>query len=1019
MCISLVLFGHSLMAQTKTIGGTVTDTNGMPLPGANIVVQQTGNGAQTDFDGNYTISVEKGQTLVFSYVGFTDVKRVVKDDDLINITMEEDFESLEDVVITAFGRKMTKNESTASVSTVSGDDVEKTPYADAMEGLKGKIAGVSINSNSGVPGSMPTIRIRGVSSLNADTQPLYVIDGVPVNSEDMSNDPGESTSMSPLALIDPADIESMSILKDASAVAPYGADGANGVILITTKSGKNREKTSYSLSYSLGIINPAMAGFKVLNAEQRADAILQGAWNSYGASPTGLGLFDSKDQAEDFVINELGRSDYQQWLDRGRPNANWKELVRHKDAISHQVNFSMVKGSGGSNMYTSIGYNKTEGTIIGSSFERMNGSLKYDTQLNDKMNLNLSTRVSNAVQNGIMEYGSQFDNPILSSYFLNPWKIPYKEDGSINFDDFNTQLVNPIYTQEHNMLRSAALRGMFNGSFDYEIVKDLTFKTVLGADFMRNSYKRYLSPVHGPGVDPHGRAFESRREFFSYTSQNSLDYNFTLSDQHHFNVTALQEYSRFEFSGLRGSGENFPSDENLKNLSASTKSQTANSNFSNRMNMRWVGMVNYNFDYKYLINASYSYQGDSRFTKHYGSFYSIGLGWNVQEEDFLKDVDFVDDMRIRAGYGETGNAGIRMNSFQELVNIDKYNEQPARTLSNYGSNITWEKSKRADVGLQFELFKRRLSGGFSYYHNQTADMLFNVPLPPSATYLRGSVLQNVGSMLNTGIEVELGVEIVKTEDVKWNFGFNVGTVKNKLTDIPEESETIADEYAIAKGHELKEWYLRDWAGVDPDNGLPLWYVDKTQGDETTSDYSKAKRRFQGSGFIPKYTGSFNTSVNVKQFSLSAELFFSGGNKFYEGYTYRRYLEDMGSFALGTFNTNLSNYEGAWQEPGDQATAPRFDFTDGRVANYKEHSTRFLHDGEFVRLRSVAVGYTVDKDFVQKMGLEALTLAVRGTNLWTWLKDDTLDLDPEPARDGIINMVSPPVKTITLNVNLKF
>ncbi len=1016
--LMMVLLAQIGFAQQKTVTGTVSDDGGIPLLGVTIIVKGSSTGTSTDFDGNYSITVDEGETLLFSYVGYNDVEKVVGSENEINVTLVEDAETLEEVVVTAFGRTMTRNESTSSVVTVTAEEISKSPFVDAQQALQGKVSGLVVNTTSGVPGAAPEIRIRGMNSINASNAPLYVVDGVPVNSGNVA-DNEDITSIDLMAMIGTSNIESISVLKDAAAVAPYGADGANGVILITTKSGLSGD-AKYSLNFSTGVINHAKSSLKMVNAEQRYEAIREAAWNTWGSGQFGSGAISSRDGIDDFFLDQLGVDDIEVWKQNGRPDINWNDEVTNKDAITTGVDFSVTQGNERSKFYASLGYNKTEGTALGSGFNRWNGSIKYDTDLNDKLNLNISANVSNVEQNAVLEEAAYFSNPNLAKYFLSPWANPYNDDGSYNigssFSAYSGGLHNVLYTTKENITNNDITRAIQNTTLSYDILDNLSFRTTLGLDYTIRYFKEYRNPFHGDGEDENGTDYENSLRMYSYTSQNALDYNFTLNDDHNFRITAVQEFSKYKDNYLWGYGENFPNGF-MNNMSASAANWEASSSFNDQMKMRYVGLVNYNFAERYLVDASYSYQGDSRFSNKFDSFYSIGLGWNLHEEDFLIDNDVINTLRLKAGYGITGNAGIGRNRYQQLVGYNAYRDQPAAILQGYGTEAEWEKSQRFDVGLNFGLFHNRLVGALGFYSNKTTDMLFDVPLPLSATYIGGSVLRNAGEMTNRGIEFEIAGDIIQTPDFNWNAGINFSTLANKVTSMPENSETITSTYVVQKGHKVYEWYMKEWAGINPDNGLPLWYINSSESDATTSNYAEAEEQYMGTNPLPKYSGAFSTRFDYKNFFLEGTLYFAGGHQVYEDWA--RYTQSTDGNVILGMNTSQAAFDGAWREPGDNATYPRFDFGSNEVSNAYQASSRWLYDGDFMRLRDIAIGYTFDPELIERTGLDGLSISVRGSNLLTWVKDSDLEWDPEVRTNGFTNLTTPPTKSILLNVNLNF
>lgn len=1003
--------------QELDVSGKVTDEKNIPIPGVTIMLRGTSTGTTTDFDGNYSVKANQGATLEFSYIGYKTEQVRVGDQTTINVVLTEDSQALDEVVVTAFGRQVTRNESTANVVSVSSEDLTKQKFTDATQALQGKVTGMTISSTSGTPGAAPRIRIRGMNSVTASNDPLYVIDGMPVNSGSIQEDMYHS-SVDVFSLINPDDIESISVLKDASAVAPYGADGANGVILITTKSGKTG-RTRFNLSMSGGFQNDAVRGPVRADAEQSYELFKEALWNSFGSGEFGNGQIASRNDLDTYAYDNY--SQVRSWVDNGRPYADWYKETRNKDAFIGDVNFSVSQGNENSRFYGSLGFNKTEGTMLGSDFRRWSGKITYETNFNDKIKFKLSANVANVSQDFVRE-GSNlatFSNPNSIRYGSSPWAKIYNDDGSFNTTTFNetTSYANYPYIVQHDIRNNDITRAIPTGVLEYKILDNLTFRTTLGIDYTIRYFKNYNNRHGGDGISQNGKVEENALRDYHYTTQNSLDYNRTLG-LHKFDVTLLQEFSKYKTNKLNGYGENFPNDE-LTNLSAVSQGLTTYSTYTDLMKMRYVGLLNYNYDLRYLANISYSYQGDSRFSDKYGNFYSVGLGWNLHKEAFMADSEIFDVLRLKLGYGLTGNAGIDRNQYQALLSFARYNSNPAGHITGYGTDATWEKSKRMDISADFELFDRRLRGSLGTYLNKTSDMLFNVPLSYTAQFTEGSAIRNVGEMENRGFEMSIGGDIISTPDFRWSADFNVSTFHNKVTELPEDAEIITERNVVQKGHKVHEWYLAQWAGVDPANGLPLWYVDKTVSDATTSNFSEAKRNYLGTSVVPDLTGSFSTRFSYKDLFLEAQFNYAAGHQVHD------FRPDIVYRSTGSpAGYSLAVYEGAWRNPGDQTNYPRLDYNNSAVSNAGAgDSDRFIYDGDYIRLRDIGVGYTFkDLNWLNQLGVEAVSLSVRGNNMWTWVKDKDMKWDPEvvdiyaPRRR---NYPTPPVKSVIFSMNVNF
>ncbi len=502
-------------------------------------------------------------------------------------------------------------------------------------------------------------------------------------------------------------------------------------------------------------------------------------------------------------------------------------------------------------------------------------------------------------------------------------------------------------------------------------------------------------------------------------TQNSLGYS-TMFDKHSLDAKVLIEYQENKNNYLYGYGQNFPA-EGLTYIASAPGSQEAYSSFADWKNISYLGLLNYNFDGRYVADFTYRREGSSRFASgnRFGDFWSVGAAWNLHSEEFLMDSEVFNQLRIRGSYGLSGNSAIELNTYQAMLSYDEdYAGQGAVYPSQFGNkNLTWEKNRTLDVGVDFGLWNNRLSGSFAYYKKETFDLLQDVPL--SKTTGHNSQNQNVGTMVNKGFEAELNFNVINTEDFSWTVGGNFATVDNEITELARDPEgnVISIDRGLTRtavGHPVWEWYMRKYAGVDPQTGSPLWYVDGQSG-ETTSVYSDADEAFQEKSALPTYSGGFNTHLNFKGFFVDANLYFAGGHAIYEDWAF--YTQHAGLYTT-LYYAGTQNLMDRWQEPGDITDVPKMTYTNtGERAS--SSSTRFLYDGDYIRLKNIAVGYSLPMEILDGTGFDAVRLAVRGTNLLTWVKDDGLKYDPEVRANGYTTLTTPPVKTVSLNLNLKF
>ncbi|KUO63932.1 MAG: SusC/RagA family TonB-linked outer membrane protein [Lutibacter sp. BRH_c52] len=1009
LTLLLALLVQITFAQEKTVIGKVSDASG-PLPGVTVLIKGTKTGSQTDFDGNFSVKANVGAVLQFSFVGMETTERTVGASNVINVTMQESAEALQEIIVMGYGTRG-KNEITGSTVQLKGESISNVPVVSVDQALQGKVAGLTINSSSGTPGSTQDIRIRGVGSITAGNDPLFVIDGVPVISANLSGSTARS-SLSALSSINSNDIESITVLKDASATSAFGARGSNGVIVITTKSGKSG-KTSFKASSSYGFQNDAVDGNTPLSGAQRKELYLEALYNTLGAA-NGFTKENALTWLQANPVNDRGGL-----LGWDGTEYNWGKLVANKDATVHNIDVSATGGSEDSNFYTSLGYNKTEATVINSDFERITAALNFNRKFTDKLKFSVNLNGSNTRQNGFLEGAGYFGSPHLTKYFMRPWANPYNEDGTYNINNLGTSLHNTLFTMENNIATNDLTRAIVNSYLEWEIIENLKFKTLVSMDYNLANYKQYLHPAHGDGKSVNGSAANSDIRNFNQVYQNSLDYNFTLAGDHNFAVKALMEYQKNKYNYLYAYGTNSPT-LGLTNVASFPTNRDATSSFSDWSNLSYLGMVNYNFTSKYIADFTYRREGSSRFSPglRFGDFWSVGAAWNLHKENFIRDIKAIDELRLRASYGLSGSNSIDINSYQALLGYDAdYAGNGAVYPSQFGnSDLSWEKNKNYDIGIDFKIFNK-LSGSVAYFNKETYDLLQSVPL--SSTSGHTSILKNIGTVVNKGIEVELNLDIIKTGSLNWSISGNYATLDNEVTELAldglGEPINIETGTTIVKiGEPIRAWNMQKWAGVNPATGQPQWFINGVDGD-VTSTYSLAQKAIQGSSAIPEYSGGFSTHIDFKGFFVDASVYLAGGNKVYESWVGQTH--HAGWTSLSSFN-GVTQLMDRWQQAGDITDVPKMVWN-ATGDQGTSTSTRFLYDGDYIRMKDLVVGYNVPEAFLKSTGINGITFSVRGTNLFTWVKDNRLKYDPETRADGFTQLITPPVKSVVFNVNLKF
>jgi TonB-linked SusC/RagA family outer membrane protein len=1003
MTLSFMLVSFWGFSQQVTITGNVADDSSLALPGATVIVEGTSNGVTTDFDGNYSITASVGDVLVFSYVGFETKTVTVGRDTNINILLNTS-NQLDEVVVTGITTRNLKR-STSSTVVVDAAQIEGVAMTSPDAALQGRVAGLRVVSQSGTPGSPTSIRIRGEGSISGTNSPLYVIDGVPVvngSYSPLTNDLGV------LSMINPSDIESITVLKDASATAPYGARGSNGVIVITTKSGSAGE-VKYQVTTNYGFQNYAMDSRPMLNGNQRLELGAETLINDYGFT---------KENATNYALaNFPGAA---AWDAGGRVDGNWDEAVKVKDAPDAIYNFSAQGGNATENFRLSLGHRKTMGTSIGVEYESVSGSFDYKKKAG-KVDILTSVRVSNAVQQGQLEGSSYFAAPQMTRIFMSPYQQIYNADGNLN-TSLSTSVFNTVYLAENNISKLDGTRALSNTSMTYAISDNLKFQSRYSLDYNLTNSHRYQNAVHGGGVGDNGYAYQSTRRSFTWAFTNQLKWDQTFNDVHYVSALGQMSFQKQKYDSLSSSGENVATD-NLIYVSSFQTNQSASGSFSDWKELGYLALLNYSYDDKYIVDLSYRYDGSSRFAMDYrfGGFWSAGVAWNIDEEDFLADSDIINDLKLRFSLGETGNNNVGLNAYQSLFGYGgSYNDNGAVSPSSFGNAIlTWEKQAQYDIGLDFSLLDNRVSGSIVAFNKKTSDLLQSVPL--SLTSGHSAQSQNIGEVENKGIEIELSSDVIKTDNFTWNIYTNYATLENKVTKLAKDADgndlNLDGGYnRVRVGEELRGWYLRQWAGVNSDTGNPMYLKGGEDYDMSIVNTLNAAEQTPVGNRLPTYSGGLGTRVNWGGFYADANFYFSGGNKIYERWNW--YSQSTG--LLSTYY-----YQGAaslmdrWQKPGDITNVPRMRYSTSTSTTGSGNSTRFLYDGDYVRLRDLVIGYNVNSSAAKSLGFDSIALNVKGTNLWTWVKDDELQVDPEVAFSGSWEIYTPILKSISVGLNLKF
>lgn len=997
------LFVPSAMAQSGTVKGKVIDSrNGETIPGANVLLVELERGAATGPNGSFTIEdVPSGTyTLRVTFVGYAAYEQQVEigagETLNKNIKLKPSKIGLEEVVVTGYG-EVDESEFTGSVSQVSTNDIEGIPVSSISQSLQGKSTGLQISSVSGTPGSVQDVNIRGISSINASNNPLYVIDGVPVKSGEVQAS-GATSSLGLMASLNSSNISNISVLKGAAATAQYGARGSNGVIVITTKDGSAGE-TNYSFSMQRGTSQRAVDGPEPLSASQ---------WDElYREARVNAGLAPSMSAAQS------------PW--DGQTNTNWGDVATDDNAVTEEYNISASGGSENSTYYASINYMQQEGLNKTTGLKRVNARLNYSYDFAE--NITLSNKLSGSYvnQNGMLEGAAYFGNPAMAKYFMLPIDKVYNKDGSYNIDGLSNQVYHPLYILENNINRKRTDRVVNNTTLEIDVSENLIFTSKLGLDYVTNEEKYYDNPNHGDAAVENGSISDYYTRNFNWVWQNKLDYSLSVSANHQLDFKLLQEAQQNKYYTIQAAGENLATT-GLPNLASTGKPTYAYSYSDDWSTLGFMGSVKYGYQDKAFIDGTYRYEGNSRFApgNRWGSFWSVGSTYILSKESFFQDMDWLSFLKVRGSYGVTGNASIGLNEYQSFLSYGgSYNGQAAVSPAQLGNErLTWEKATSMEGALEFGFFNR-INGGITYFYKKSTDLLYDVPL--SRTTGHNERRSNVGSLYNRGLEGNLSIDVIQSDDYQWNVGGNITLVENKITELPEyangENIIITGSYkhTAVEGYSIGTWHMPKWAGVDSQTGKPLWYVNGKDG-ATTSDYSKAKAAYQGASAMPTTYGSINSRLSVKGFYAEASLYYSFGNKVYD--IWADYMTSDGQY-VGFFNQYQSQYKNRWQEPGDKADNPQIIWGGNNQSN--SLSSRYLYDGDYLRLQTLRFGYNVPSSFLSNLnvGVKSASIYFVGRNLWTYAYDEDLQYDPEVNDSGYLDFYAAPLETYTVGIKANF
>lgn len=989
-------------SRKKRVTGVVKDVMGEPLIGANVVEKgRSTNGVITDFNGKFTLEVDESASLVVSYIGYLAQDIPTKGKGDFHIILKEDTNTLDEVVVTGYG-DFKKATYTGSASVLTTEKLEALPVVSVGQMIESNIPGISVVAGtSSQPGAKTTLRVRGVASMNASTEPLYVLDGVPIPSYDLSNftSMSEAGGMGFIETLNPADIESITVLKDAASASLYGAKGANGVVLITTKKGKEG-KLRVNMAAKYGITDFAYTYRPLMGGEERRKLIHEGLVNFQ------LDKGVSEQEAQQYADANIDQ--YAKRLPQGY--SDWESAL-FKTGYQQDYNLSASAGNQNSSFIGSLGYTKQTGVSLNSEMERFTGrvdaSNKYK-KVEFGMNASLSWTKNVHLPEGKF-YGSAI---YASKVNLTPSTPIYNEDGTYASGYRENNGYNPILEAEVNDYYARTVRAMGTAKIAYNVWDNLKVSSVFTVDYSLTKDFFFQSPDGRDGATYQGRGRMQMTDRIRYTSQNNLTYSKTFGKHSVSAVTAF-EVMKYDYEDLYAAKKTYGQDINTS-LGNAADPIDADQKLQEDALMSYVASVNYSYDDKYYASFSFRRDGSSRLSPdtRWGNFWSLSASWRLSQERFMQPLKSVlSDLKLRASYGVNGNLPSSYYGYQSTYTTGAfYSGKPSPWESTLGNEeLTWEKNYVLNLGLDIGLFSR-VNVSLDWYTRTTKDLLMSKQLNSISGF--SSLLTNVGQMRNTGVELEVRSNNIKTKDFSWTTAFNLSHNKNKILKLADLPWFVDGRYVRKEGYPFNTIYLREYAGVDPETGSALYY--DNQQDEN-GNYTKNKVTDPGQAspiplkdITPTISGGFMNTFNYKFIDLSFNLSYSFGGYSYDNASY--ILQDDGYSVISNKSTEQRR---RWQKPGDITDVPRFVYGNKKGGNY--NSSRAIHSTDHIRLKSLILGLNAPKAWLQKLGIGNARIYFSGTNLLTWAAYDQYD----PEMSGVVGFYTPPLKTYAFGLELKF
>lgn len=920
--------------------------------------------------------------------------------------------AIENVVIMGFGQKKTVQEVTGSVSTMTSKSIEDVPVASVDKMLQGRVSGVQTGSASGQPGGFANVRVRGVSSINGLTSPVWVVDGVRVASGDLTTN---GTTSNVLANMNPDDIESVTVLKDAVSTAIYGADAGSGVIIVTTKSGK-KGKAKFNFSSNIGYNDRAVKTYRGFTSDEYKAYLSTAVANRY---PTN---FDNPNEAAEGILEGMLGSNLQGVFE-STANTDWlKETT--KKGFQQNVDFNLSGADDRFTYYASANYMTQESIVRGSDFNRLAFTTKVSYKATDKLKISTDFQASFGRINTLSDAGA-FSNPILAQYFNRPTDPVRNADGSLYLGSggrLSNSMFNPTFLQENNYNEARTARIFGNLKAEYQILDNLKYQFVFAPEYINVEEDTYWSPIHGDGFGYQGYQRTSFNRYFNFNLQNILSWDESFG-RHNVGASAIQEAYKSDRKYLTATaiGVGSPTLQTLDNFVT-----PFGFNGMEKPTSRWGYAVTAHYDYDKIILVDGSYRRDilSQFTpgQKAGDFWSAGIGFDVAKLGMLRDNNTISMLKLRSSYGKVGNQ-INANPYALYYFKDNYYDSPAASYSGvYNPNLSWETIKPFNVGLDFGFWNNRVTLSAEYYNKKTQDLIYNRPLStsqgsiiinPDGTLSYGNYVDNIGSLINRGFEFSVNANIFRgdRDEFNWNIGGNLSTLHNEITEL-YGGDVIGGTTILREGEGVRTFFLRKWAGVDAANGDPLWYINGKDG-ATTNNYAEAQQATQGS-FLSTLFGGANTSLSYKGFSLDLQFTYGFGGKIYDNWANYTMSDGQYNANYPGYGDVMGNY---WTPENTDAANPKPIYGGNKRSNAA--STRYLYDSDYIRLSNARFGYTFDRNQLNGTLLNSVQIYVMANNAWTHRFDKNLKFDPETNVSGYTDLNLPVLKSFLIGFNASF